>query len=121
MSTGPQTFTLEWDDLSTAPATGTTTGVTWPQVESTLRRLCQSDAGFVILARSDDHLSYCQTARTQGQRPEVIVEWQDGSTDRHYMLPKTLEEPDLLVELFHVYYHTPHLIAELAPWELMEL
>jgi hypothetical protein len=121
MSAGPQTFTLDWDDLSTAPATGTTKHVTWPQVESTLRRLCQSDSGFVILALAGDDLHYCQTARTEGERPEVIVEWQDGSTDRHFRLPKTLEQPDLLVELFKVYYHTPHLIGEVAPWELMEL
>ena len=121
MSNGPETFILDWDDLSTTPTTGTTKGVSWPEVESTLRRLCQSASGFVILARASDDLHYCQTARTQGARPEVIVEWQDGSTDRHYMLSKTLEQPDLLVELFHVYFHTPHLLAEVAPWQLMEL
>ncbi len=121
MSNGPETFILDWDDLSTTPATGTTKGVSWPEVESTLRRLCQSDSGFVILARAGDDLHYCQTARTQGARPEVIVEWQDGSTDRHYMLSKTLEQPDLLVELFRVYYHTSHLIAGAAEWMRIDL
>jgi hypothetical protein len=113
------TFTLEFDDLSTAPSSGKIASATWLAIEAALRRLAESDSGFVIVGQND--LSFLQTARTTGPRPEVIVEWQDGDTDRHFMLPKTVENPDLLVELFSVYFETPELIASAAPWIVMEL
>ncbi len=112
-------FTLEFDDLSTAPASGTVALATWPAVEAALRRLAESETGFVILGQDD--LSFMQTARTMGPRPEVIVEWQDGDTGRHFMLPKPVENVDLLVELFLAYFETPELIGTAAPWVVMEL
>jgi len=113
------TFTLEFDDLSTAPASGRVASATWLAVETVLRRLAESDSGFVIVGQ--DELSFMQTARTMGPRPEVIVEWQDGDTDRHFMLPNPVENIDLLVELFSVYFETPERIGTAATWVVMEL
>ena len=113
------TFTLEFDDLSTAPASGKQALATWPVVEAALRRLGESDSGFVIVGK--DEMSFMQTARTTGPRPEVIVEWQGGDTDRHFILPKTVEDVELLVELFFVYFESPEDVKAAAPWMLMEL
>ena len=113
------TFTLEFDDLSAAPASGKLALATWPAVEAALRRLGESDSGFKIVGQ--DEMSFMQTARTTGPRPEVVVEWQDGDTDRHFILREIVENIDLLVKLFFVNFESPGEVGGAAPWVLMEL
>lgn len=114
-------FSLEWADLNLEPRDGVVDGPTWDDVESIVRRLAECDEGFVIFAR--DAQTYVQAAVRMPGQPEagLVVEYQVGSTARHFNLEREFIDAAVAVEVFRAFAANPAVQPGPGPWVLMDL
>lgn len=88
-------------------------------VEAILDHLGRCTTGFVILAVSEQ--KYIQTIFRTKERPQdgFDVEYQAGSTKRHYELDAEHLDLPMLKRLFLAYYDNPSSARTLGKWEKM--
>ena len=112
-----QRLQLEWADINIGPDDGVVESPTDDDLEQIIRQLHSADTGFVILSRGDLH--YMQTARTDAEDGDLIVEYQDGDTSRHYLLQHTTNDPDEVLGLFRLWRDDPAQVHGAAEWQLL--
>ncbi len=114
-------LTLEWADFDVEPTDGVVDQPTLDDVESIVRHLGLCSTGFVILRRDD--LTYIQTTFRELDDPDegLIVEWQDGGTDRHFELDEPYVSVDRAEALFRRFFQEPESVASGGPWKPMRV
>lgn len=81
------------------------------RIDYIIKSLDDAKQDFAILERGDNNEKYIQTA---GGPKKFVVEYRDGSADRHYQC-----EGDLAFALkaFHAYKRSPEEIGKLCKWK----
>lgn len=112
---------LEWADLDLEPCDGIVEGPTSDDVHSIVEHLGKCESGFVILAK--DELSYLQTTLAEPGEPEAgfVIEYQDGTTDRHFVLDEEFVDLARVLEVFSVYFKRAIDIAAIGTWKKLDL
>lgn len=112
---------LEWADFTQTPQDGVVDGPTPDDVRAIIEHLARDESGFVILAA--DEQTYIQTALCEPGEPEagLMVEHQQGSTDRHFILDEPLIDAARAVAAFRTFYNDPTAIPKFGRWKRIEI
>ncbi len=117
----PAPVTLEWDDFDVDPIGGVVEGCFWDDVSAILGVLleCSPGCGFIVIGRDDQH--YLQAAPPPAEGEPLIVEYRDGSKDRHFQIDEDAFTAARLREIFGAYFRDPASITAVASWVKMDL
>ncbi|MGQ0627190.1 MAG: hypothetical protein ACT4PL_03715 [Phycisphaerales bacterium] len=115
------TLKLEWADFDREPFNGECRGPTADDIRAILRTLCECEpgSGFVILSRTPE--IYIQAVAPREEGEPLIVEYRDGSEDRHFAIDAELFDAGPLTALFEAFVMGTDALARAARWEPIDI